>query len=74
MVKQIKSLVRDKYVFSCDLKEVTGSEMFCSRVSKVLKSEGFNGKLKEMLQEQINVSEEQRSRNYLGLWMGLLEL
>lgn len=56
--------------------EATGSEccgVLQQRVSKVLKSEGFNGELREMLQEQINVIEGQRSKNYMGLWIGLMD-
>lgn len=39
----------------------------------MLKSEGFNGELREMLQEQINVIEGQRSKNYMVLWIGLMD-
>lgn len=56
--------------------EVTGFEccdVLQQRVSKVLKSEGFNGALREMLQEQITVTEGQRSKNYLGLCISLLD-
>lgn len=55
--------------------EVMGSEcwdVLQQRVSKVLKSEGFNGELREMLQELMKVTEGQRSRNDLGLWISLL--